>query len=159
MREMPDTVSFESLNRLARRSLEEKSSCNSSWRMGEQPKKLLTWCQTNASALSSNIIDGGPPEGLPNLDELVKRPFARNRCMATASKRLKTQSRNNSQNILRERTHFKTKHLAPRERTQRRRPEMVDARGSARECRRSTLLSQTQTNMDYRQPLREGRPG
>ena len=130
------------------------------WRMGEQPKKLLTWCQTNASALSSNIMTEAPPEGLPNLDELVKRPFARNRCMATASTRLKTQSRNNSQNILRERTHFKTKHLAPRERTQRRRPKRVDARGEVPENAGEALCCpKTQTNMDYRQPLREGRPG
>ena len=143
MREMPDTVSFESLNRLARRSLEEKSSCNSSWRMGEQPKKLLTWCQTNASALSSNIIDGGPSEGLPSLDELVKRPFARKRCLAKVSKRLKTQSRNTSQNI-------------SRERTQRRRPKRVDARSEVPE---KHSVVQTQTNMDYRQPLEEGRPG
>ena len=138
MREMPDTVSFESLNRLARRSLEEKSSCNSSWRMGEQPKKLLTWCQTNASALSSNIIDGGPSEGLPSLDELVKRPFARKRCMARASTRLKTQSRNTSQNISRERTHFAERNTSQnisRERTQRRRPKRVDARGEEVTCR------------------------
>ena len=73
--------------------------------MGEQPKKFDLVSNKRRRPLLK-YHDGGPPEGLPNLDELVKRPFARNRCMAKASKRLKTQSRNTSQNTSRERTHF-----------------------------------------------------
>ena len=142
MRERPDTVSFESLNRLARRSLEEKSSCNA----GEWGSSR---CQTNTSALSSNIKPGRIGQ------QTVRKESMHGDGQHTSKNPIPKQL---AEYFAREDT---LQNETPRSasRTQRRRPEMVDARGSARECRRSTLLSQTQTNMDYRQPLREGRPG
>ena len=148
MREMSDTASFESLNRLARRSLEEKSSCNAGeW--GSSRRSCLTWCQTSASALSSNIKPGRIGQ------QTVRKESMHGDGQHTSTNPIPKQL---AEYFAREDT---LQNETPRSasRTQRRRPEMVDARGSARECRRSTLLSQTQTNMDYRQPLEEGRPG
>ena len=159
MRETPETVSFESLNRLARRSLEEKSSCNSSWRMGEQPKKLLTWCQTNASALSSNIIDGGPRRGTSKPGRIGQKTVRKESMHGDGQHTSKNPiPKQLAEYFAREDTlQNETPRSARKDTTQKTRDGRCE-----RKCQRMPekhSVVQTQTNMDYRQPLREGRLG